>query len=208
MAEEAAAQEVQQSTDDAPGGDEPVPDALAVDEAAAAIARVAERAAGADDMGAPEARAPANVQYAQAASVEPLAAQAVAGASPGKRYEAARPADAVPPGAIAPERFYELDYDEVLQAMVACVVQQEGPVLDAVLARRIARAHGFQRTGNRIQERVERIAWVIHPRMFQFFVQSHNSTNKRNILPYASRHPHAACPLAGPPERDGARQRP
>jgi len=31
-------------------------------------------------------------------------------------------------------------------------------VLDAVLARRIARAHGFQRTGSRIQERVDQLA--------------------------------------------------
>ena len=38
------------------------------------------------------------------------------------------------------------------------LVQHEGPVLDGVLARRIARAHGFQRTGSRIQERVEQIA--------------------------------------------------
>jgi hypothetical protein len=38
------------------------------------------------------------------------------------------------------------------------VAADEGPVLDAVLARRIARAHGFQRTGSRIQERVEQIA--------------------------------------------------
>ena len=46
----------------------------------------------------------------------------------------------------------------VLQPMVEWVVQHEGPVLDAVLARRVARAHGFQRTGSRIQERVEQIA--------------------------------------------------
>ncbi|MNV73129.1 hypothetical protein D3C71_1662610 [compost metagenome] len=42
--------------------------------------------------------------------------------------------------------------------MVAHVVTQEGPVLDLVLARRISRAHGWQRTGNRIQERVEEVA--------------------------------------------------
>jgi hypothetical protein len=38
------------------------------------------------------------------------------------------------------------------------IVAVEGPVLDAVLARRIARAHGFVRTGSRIQERVDRWA--------------------------------------------------
>lgn len=34
------------------------------------------------------------------------------------------------------------------------VVAQEGPVLDDVLARRIARAHGWMRTGARIRERI------------------------------------------------------
>ncbi|MCL5059217.1 MAG: DUF3320 domain-containing protein [Candidatus Thermoplasmatota archaeon] len=42
--------------------------------------------------------------------------------------------------------------------MIAHVVEIEGPVLDAVLARRIARAHGWQRTGSRIRERVEALA--------------------------------------------------
>ena len=42
--------------------------------------------------------------------------------------------------------------------MIEWVVEKEGPVLDAVLARRIARTHGFQRTGSRIQERVELLA--------------------------------------------------
>jgi hypothetical protein len=149
---EEAAQDPQQDAADAAGGNEPAPDPLAVDEAAAAIARAAERAAAADDAAAPDA------QYARAASAERLAAPALGDAPAGRRYDIARPADAVPPGTITPERFHDIDYDQVLEAMVACVVQQEGPVLDAVLARRIARAHGFQRTGSRIQERVERIA--------------------------------------------------
>lgn len=42
--------------------------------------------------------------------------------------------------------------------MVRHVVEIEGPILDAVLARKIARAHGFARTGSRIQERVEQRA--------------------------------------------------
>lgn len=43
-------------------------------------------------------------------------------------------------------------------AMIAHVVTEEGPVLDTVLAKRISRAHGWQRTGSRIQERVEQVA--------------------------------------------------
>lgn len=41
--------------------------------------------------------------------------------------------------------------------MIAYVVEKEGPVLDAVLTRRIARAHGWAKAGGRIRERVDRI---------------------------------------------------
>ena len=54
--------------------------------------------------------------------------------------------------------FFDSAYDSVLRTMIAHVVEVEGPVLDTVLARRIARAHGWQRTGSRIQERVEALA--------------------------------------------------
>ncbi|WP_029048778.1 DUF3320 domain-containing protein [Cupriavidus sp. amp6] len=52
------------------------------------------------------------------------------------------------------EQFFERDYDARLLAMVEHVVRAEGPVRDEVLARRIARAHGWSRTGSRIVERV------------------------------------------------------
>jgi hypothetical protein len=54
--------------------------------------------------------------------------------------------------------FYEPSYDKVLRQMVEWVVTHEGTLLDADLARRNARIHGFQRTGSRIQERIENIA--------------------------------------------------
>lgn len=57
-----------------------------------------------------------------------------------------------------PDAFFDRAYDERLKAMVAFVVAHEGPVLDLVMARRISRAHGWQRTGSRIQERVEEVA--------------------------------------------------
>ena len=57
-----------------------------------------------------------------------------------------------------PAAFFDPSYDDRLAAMVAHVVGLEGPVLDLALARRISRAHGWQRTGARIQERVEAIA--------------------------------------------------
>ena len=56
------------------------------------------------------------------------------------------------------DTFFEPSYDETLAGMIAHVVRQEGPVRDEVLARRIARAHGWLRTGRRIQERVVTLA--------------------------------------------------
>lgn len=70
----------------------------------------------------------------------------------------ADPLQAVATDAVDAERFFEGAYDAVLQAMLLHVAQVEGPVHADVLARRIARAHGFQRTGKRIQERVESLA--------------------------------------------------
>lgn len=57
-----------------------------------------------------------------------------------------------------PEAFFDRAYDAQLQAMVAFVIAEEGPILDLAMARRISRAHGWQRTGSRIQERVEELA--------------------------------------------------
>jgi hypothetical protein len=57
-----------------------------------------------------------------------------------------------------PEAFFDASYDSVLARMIAHVIEIEGPVRDSVLARRIARAHGWQRTGPRIQERVDALA--------------------------------------------------
>jgi len=60
--------------------------------------------------------------------------------------------------AVNADDFFETSYDPILTRMVAHVVEAEGPVLDSVLARRIARAHGWHRTGSRIQERVDALA--------------------------------------------------
>lgn len=63
--------------------------------------------------------------------------------------------------AVHPDRFFVTAYDRVLRVLIDHVVAVEGPVQDAVLARRIARIHGFARTGSRIQERVEALAAVV-----------------------------------------------
>lgn len=61
-------------------------------------------------------------------------------------------------GSVDVDAFYDPSYDDRLRQMIEQVAAIEGPVRDTVLARRIARAHGWQRTGARIQERVSSIA--------------------------------------------------
>jgi len=50
--------------------------------------------------------------------------------------------------------FYEPRYAALLCQMVAHVIEVEGPIYDDVLVTRIARAHGFQRSGSNIQSLV------------------------------------------------------
>jgi very-short-patch-repair endonuclease len=61
-------------------------------------------------------------------------------------------------GELDADAFFDTAYDDRLRQMVEHVASIEGPVRDTVLARRIARAHGWQRTGARIQDRVSSIA--------------------------------------------------
>ena len=74
------------------------------------------------------------------------------------RFAEADPLEAVSEAQIDAALFFDAGYEGVLVAMVRHVVEVEGPILDTVLARRIARAHGFARTSARIQERVEQRA--------------------------------------------------
>jgi hypothetical protein len=53
-----------------------------------------------------------------------------------------------------PDRFFEFTYRPTLQAMVDAIMDAEAPVRDDVLAQRVARAHGWLRTGARIREQV------------------------------------------------------
>ncbi|MDF2810850.1 MAG: helicase [Microvirga sp.] len=54
-----------------------------------------------------------------------------------------------------PERYHDLDYRDTLRAMIAAVIDQEGPLRADILAQRIARAHGWLRTGGKIRERID-----------------------------------------------------
>ena len=52
-------------------------------------------------------------------------------------------------------RFYEDSYRPILRRMVALVAETEGPIYEDILVDRIARAHGFQRSGSNIYEIVK-----------------------------------------------------
>jgi very-short-patch-repair endonuclease len=54
-------------------------------------------------------------------------------------------------------RFYDRDYEPILQDMVAHVLKHESPIYEDLLIERIARAHGFQRSGDRIQRAVAKV---------------------------------------------------
>jgi hypothetical protein len=49
------------------------------------------------------------------------------------------------------DRFYDVDYRNDLRCMVDHVIEIEGPIYFDVLIERIARAHGFQRSGENVQ---------------------------------------------------------
>jgi hypothetical protein len=56
-----------------------------------------------------------------------------------------------------PSRFYDREYEPVLRKMVESAVRREAPIYEDLLVDRIARAHGFQRSGDRIQMAVSRV---------------------------------------------------
>ena len=57
-----------------------------------------------------------------------------------------------------PDLFYTDEYDPRLTAMIDYVIEQDGPIHEEVLVRRIARFHGFKRAGKQIQDIVLAIA--------------------------------------------------
>jgi hypothetical protein len=63
---------------------------------------------------------------------------------------------------LRPDEFFEPGYSAQLANLIAKIVQQESPVRDDVLVARIARTHGFLRSGTRIRERVLSLAQTAH----------------------------------------------
>lgn len=54
-----------------------------------------------------------------------------------------------------PDLFHEFGYRTTLRSMVDAVMEAEAPLREEVLAQRIARAHGWLRTGSKIRERIQ-----------------------------------------------------
>lgn len=71
-------------------------------------------------------------------------------------YRVANLSGLMPP--LRPEAFQDASYDDVLEHCIKEVLCQEAPILDKVLVDRVARAHGFQRSGRLIRERVLELA--------------------------------------------------
>jgi very-short-patch-repair endonuclease len=54
-----------------------------------------------------------------------------------------------------PDLFFEFAYRDTLRGMIEAVMEEESPIPADVLAQRVARAHGWLRTGGRIRERID-----------------------------------------------------
>ena len=66
---------------------------------------------------------------------------------------------------LSADRFYDDSYRRTLSVLVARIVSAEGPIYFDVLVNRIARAHGFQRSGNNIQATIMSVIDRRFPRL-------------------------------------------
>lgn len=54
-----------------------------------------------------------------------------------------------------PDQFYDFAYRDTLRSMVAAVIETESPLRTDILCQRVARAHGWLRTGGKIRDRID-----------------------------------------------------
>lgn len=66
--------------------------------------------------------------------------------------------------AIDPSAFYDPSYNGTLDALIGQVLENEAPISETLLVQRIARAHGFQRAGRLIRDRVMKLVGHRHHR--------------------------------------------
>lgn len=62
------------------------------------------------------------------------------------------------------DKFYEMSSMPILRDQVAHIIENEGPIVDFVLFRHMARAWGFARTGNRIEDRLRSMVSTMTPK--------------------------------------------
>ncbi len=97
------------------------------------------------------------MQYASAAIVQDSRATKaqssanITGDSPQHRDEAV---SLLPDQSPFQSQFFEPSYDKTLRAMAEQIIATESPIRDDVLAKKIARAHGFGRMGANIRSRI------------------------------------------------------
>ncbi len=111
------------------------------------------------DEAEPEVAPPSHAEPPQTSDEPAVEVEAVAAAMPVpptenllKHYSVV----ALPSG--SPDAFYEFEATHQLSAHLEAVVDAEGPILETVLFRRVARAWGLERTGSRIVERLRGLA--------------------------------------------------
>ena len=104
-----------------------------------------------DKLMAEPAVVDAPVRIADAINAVAPATPAVVRNAPGEHYRIADLSEFAP----RPERFFDFAYRDTLRAMVEAVVEAESPLRTDILCQRIARAHGWLRTGGKIRERID-----------------------------------------------------
>lgn len=117
-----------------------------------------EMPAHAEDALPVDAVVPARGEAPGAEAAEPVPVQRVAHISsqltvPTRRLYRKAELSSLKPS-LRPADFHDHSYDGTLGELVRAVVEAEAPILDKVLVDRIARAHGFKRSGHLIRERV------------------------------------------------------
>ena len=82
---------------------------------------------------------------------------------------------------VDPDRFFDFGYKPVLRRLIRRIVEREGPITLHGLARSVAQEHGWQRTGRRIQERVQKALWPMecHSEFETVFVWTPGSHSNR-----------------------------
>ena len=73
-------------------------------------------------------------------------------------------------------RFYDDDYRDTLRSLICEIIDNEGPITSKYLCVRVARLHGFQRTGTQIKKRIKTL-------LKQTRIKSHGNGDDAVIWP-------------------------